>query len=184
MREWSDIIGFEGHYQVSECGDIKSLNRTFHNNGGETVVVEKILKQQKDKKGYSVITLKANGVKKTFKVHRLVAIYFIKNPKNLPEVNHKDGNKSNNHKSNLEWCTTKKNIAHAFDIGLRKPPMLGKFGKDHNRSRKVSMHLKTGQFVKSFNSLTEASKYAKTSVGNISAVLNGIRKTAGGYVWK
>lgn len=184
MREWSDIKGFEGYYQASECGDIKSLDRTVHNNGCETKVVEKILKQQKDKKGYSVITLRANGLKKTFKVHRLVAIHFIDNPQNLPEVNHKDGNKSNNHKSNLEWCTTKGNISHAFENGLRTPPMLGKFGKEHNRSKRVSMYLKSGKFVKSFDSLTEASKYAETNVGNISSALNGIRKTAGGYVWK
>lgn len=95
---WKDIPGYEGLYQVSNTGEVKSLN---YRGSGET----KLLKQSTNKKGYKRVVLCKNRKKKNHCVHRLVAIAFIPNPDNLPIVNHIDECKSNNMVSNLEWCT-------------------------------------------------------------------------------
>lgn len=95
---WKDIPGYEGKYQVSNTGEVESLN---YNGTGKT----KSLKQSTDKKGYKHVRLFKNGKGKTYKVHRLVAMLFIPNPNNLPIINHKDENKTNNNVNNLEWCT-------------------------------------------------------------------------------
>ena len=103
MKEiWKDIEGFEGKYQISNLGRVKSLN--YRKTGKE-----KILKLTKDKKGYLRISLKNNKKLKGFKVHRLVAETFISNPDNLDQVNHKDENKQNNSIQNLEWCDNRYN---------------------------------------------------------------------------
>ena len=101
-RKWKDIPGYEGLYQVSNLGEIKSLN--YRNTGKE-----KILKLIKDKKGYFHVNLYKNGKLKNLQVHRLVAMAFIPNHNNYNQVNHKDENTSNNAVENLEWCTAKYN---------------------------------------------------------------------------
>ena len=102
MEEWKDIKGYEGVYQISSHGRVKSLN--FR---GTTK--SKILKQVTDKRGVKRITL--YKVKRaTYQVHRLVAMHFLENPNNLPDINHKDENPSNNNVNNLEWCDDKYNI--------------------------------------------------------------------------
>ena len=111
MKEnWKDIKGYEGIYQVSDKGRIKSLanNKTRK---------EKILKLRKDKNGYLEVNLHKDNKSITRKVHRLVAEAFISNPYNKPYINHKDCNPSNNNADNLEWCTQKENI----DYSLSKP---------------------------------------------------------------
>ena len=90
--------------------------------------------------GYKMITLKKDKTQKCFSIHRLLAMHFIPNPNNLPQVNHKDGNKLNNELSNLEWCTMSYNIQHMYDTGLKTYKPLhykGKFGIEHNRSKSV-----------------------------------------------
>ena len=111
---WKPIKDYEGIYEVSNYGRVKSLERVIYNSGtknGLYTIHEKIIKQRINKKrhGYCELSLHKNGKEKRFKVHRLVAEAFIPNPNNLPEVNHIDGNKENNHASNLEWCTSKEN---------------------------------------------------------------------------
>ena len=86
----------------------------------------KILKPVLQKNGYLTVSLNKNGKSKTVHIHRLVAETFLTNPDKLPEVNHKDGNKLNNCVENLEWCTSKENVQHSLEIGLRK------FGKKFN----------------------------------------------------
>ena len=116
---WKDIKGYEGYYQISNCGRVKSLERTaIAKCNSIRRVPEKILSICNDKDGYNIITLTKNSKKKTFKIHRLISQYFIRNPKNKPEVNHKDGNKQNNNINNLEWATESENTTHAHKIGL------------------------------------------------------------------
>ena len=108
-----DIEGYEGLYQISNLGNVKSFKSVSKN---------KILKPVL-RKGYATVILRKNKVNKIHSIHRLLATAFISNSDNLPEVNHIDGNKLNNNLSNLEWCTHLENMRHAFNSGLveRKP---------------------------------------------------------------
>lgn len=113
-------------YTISESGVITSYKYK----------TPKVLKQTPDGKGYKCVALRSDGKYLNKRVHQLVAITFLENPLNLPQVNHKDANKSNNHRSNLEWCTSKENIKHAFDLDLvgRKK---GVESHMYNKGRKV-----------------------------------------------
>lgn len=119
-EEWKPIKGYEGLYEISNFGRVKSLVGW---NGHKYVKREKILapyKQQTNPNySRSVVKLKKNGKGKEFKVHRLVAKAFIPNPKNYKVINHKDGNPLNNKVNNLEWCTQKMNIKHALENELK-----------------------------------------------------------------
>jgi hypothetical protein len=107
MEIWKDIKGYEGLYQVSNLGRVKSL-------GNSKSKKEKILKPFKRGRGYLTVKLFNNNKKKQIFIHRLVAETFIDNPDNLPQVNHKDENKQNNLLDNLEWCTNKDNARYSF----------------------------------------------------------------------
>ena len=122
-----DIKGYEGYYQISNFGKVKSVSR-FQS------TTERILKQEFDKKGYKRVRLSINNKSKKFQVHRLVAIAFIDNPYNKPEINHKDGITFNNCFLNLEWCTHSENMKHAFKIGLQSFK-----GEKNNQSKLVCL---------------------------------------------
>lgn len=112
---WRDILDYEGLYQISNLGNIKSL--IF-----KTKVREKILIPFYVGKGYLAITLCKNKIKNKFLVHRLVAFQFIENPDNKPDVNHKKGIKNDNRACQLEWCTKSENSIHSFLNKLNIPP--------------------------------------------------------------
>ena len=116
MKEeiWKDIEGFEGLYQVSSFGNIKSLPRKG------TVCFPKILKPGRDSNGYLFVTLSRNNVRKHCSIHVLVAKAFIPNPENKPTVNHEDGDKTRNVPENLTWATYKEQLEHSLRTGLRK----------------------------------------------------------------
>lgn len=109
---WKDIEGYEGYYQISNLGRVKSFHKSK---------VGVILKQSTGTFGYIFIELNLRGCAKKFLIHRLVAFSFLHNTQNKKEVNHIDGDKSNNHVSNLEWVTSSENQIHAFNTGLQKP---------------------------------------------------------------
>ena len=137
MKEiWKDISGYEGLYQVSNLGDVRSLN---YRRNGEL----KLLKQATNKQGYKQISLYKNGKIKTYKVHRLVAIAFIPNPNNLPVVNHKDENPSNNNVNNLEWCTVAYNNTYGTRTKRASESIRGEnhplYGKHHSKETKKKM---------------------------------------------
>ena len=117
MEEWRYIEGYEGLYQVSNEGRIKSLNREIvYKDGRKKILPEKILHNFLSDLGYYHVMLSKNGIPKRYKVHRLVAKAFIPNPNDLPIINHKDENPKNNTVENLEWCTQDYNIHYGTMI--------------------------------------------------------------------
>ena len=117
---WKDIEGYEGLYQVSNYGRVRSLDRYVkQNHNTKQLKKGKIIKQQKGHKGYLILSLCKDKKRKTFKVHRLVAQAFIPNLENKPQVNHINGDKTDNRIENLEWATNGENGLHAYKNGLR-----------------------------------------------------------------
>jgi len=143
------IADFPGYY-VTDRGDIYSSNYA------KTGRIKKLTISKK-RNGYFGISLGAHNYKL---VHRLVAETFIPNPKGFSQVNHKNGDKTDNRVENLEWCSAKENIRHSYDV-LHRPapphPTLGKFGKDNPLSKAV-LQIKNGRVVKKFDGITEAER--------------------------
>ena len=113
-EEWKDIKGFEGWYQVSNLGQVRSVERQINNNGTLQTYKSHILKQSITNKGYYYVVLYKNSKGYHKNIHRLIAEHFIDNLNNLPCVNHIDGDKKNNSLSNLEWCSHQYNIQHTY----------------------------------------------------------------------
>ena len=161
---WKDKKYYEGRYQVSNCGRVKSLKR-------KNVLKEKILKPYVDKDGY--LTVMLNNPRKTFLVHRLVAEAFIPNPDNLPCVNHKDENKQNNVVINLEWCDVKYN--NEYNNGQKRRAI--------KRLKPILQYTLDGEFVREWESAKQAEKEGGFSSAHICDVLKGKRKTHKGFRW-
>lgn len=115
---WKDIKDYEGLYQISNYGNVKSLPKERHNRRGVYIQKEKLLSLTNTSTGYKKVELVKDGKRKGFKVHRLVAQAFIPNPDEKPQVNHIDGDKTNNYVDNLEWATASENSIHAYNTGL------------------------------------------------------------------
>ena len=157
MEEWRDIKGYKGKYQVSNTGNVKSLN---YNNTGK----EKIMKPQDNGDGYLFVQLCKDGKVKNCRINRLVAQAFLPNPNNLPEVNHKDENSKNNNVENLEWCSRQYNV-------------------DYSLSKAVIGIDKVSGLILEFPSTREAERQTGISKGNICGCLKARQKSAGGYYW-
>lgn len=128
--------------------------------------------------GYLYLRVKPCG--KLYKVHRLVAMAFIPNPENKPQVNHIDGNKSNNHYKNLEWCSVKENIVHAWKTGLNK----ARYGKDSKHKTPVNQYDIDGKFIASYNTTKEAAQAVGVHPNAITNAINGWSVSAGGFIWQ
>lgn len=115
---WKSVKGYEGIYEVSNSGYVRSLDHYPIGRNGNGIQKGRILKTSVSSKGYLQCSLSLEKKRFHTGVHRLVAIAFIENPNNLPQVNHKDGNKLNNNDWNLEWCTNSENQIHAVENGL------------------------------------------------------------------
>ena len=157
---WRDIEGFEGLYQVSDQGRVKSFKWNK----------ERFLKPSMDKDGYLLVTLCAGGKPKTLKVHRLVCEAFHENPDNKPQVNHINEDKVDNRACNLEWCTCKQNVNHG--------------SRNERVSKPVGQYSLDGKLIKLWPSTMEAERQAGFNHGNISQVANGKYKQAYGCIWK
>lgn len=150
-----DVVGYEGLYAVTSCGKVWSYYS------------KKFLKQRVTKNGYLYVILYKDNEIKNYNVHRLVAEAYIPNPDNLPQVNHKDENKTNNCLQNLEWCDAKYNINYGTKIDRQKKPIL--------------QYTLDGEFLREWSSATDVGREVRR---NICHCLNGKTKTAYNYIWK
>lgn len=173
---WKDIEGYEGLYQVSSLGNIRSLDR---------YVKHKLIKGRNMRLkvccGYLRVGLRQVNIgQKTFLIHRLVAQAFIPNPDKLPQVNHKDENKENNCVDNLEWCTATYNI----NYGTRNKKC-GDWQKQNSKLKKaICQYTLDGQFVAEFPSISEAERQLGLFSGSIIKSCKAQTKSAGGYIWR
>ena len=165
---WKDVKNYEGLYQISNLGNVKRISSG------------KRLKPY-NRKGYIRVALSKDDTTKHIDIHRLVAQAFIPNPENKPEVNHIDGDKSNNEVSNLEWCTRKENMNHAKNTGLWK--MTDDMKKGLDQSKRTYQYDLNYNFIQSLESAEEASRQLHINTGNLHSCCEGKRKTAGGYIW-
>lgn len=176
---WRDIKEYEGLYQISNLGRVKSLERVSkHTKGYMVHYKEKILTPTSEKNGYARVILTKNGTSKCthHSVHRLVAKAFLPNPKNLPEVNHIDEDKINNCVDNLEWCTHKYNS----NYGMRNKK-LSEAKHNNTYNTKQVLCVETGII---YDSAHEANRQTNINLTNICRVCRGERHIAGGYHWK
>ncbi len=164
---WKDIKGYEGLYQVSNLGRVRSLDHIYITKCGKRMLVKgQMKKPSSDNDGYMFVLLRRNGKQKRCAIHRLVAKAFITNQYNKPEVNHIDAVKSNNRVDNLEWVTGKENIQHAMDKGLMT---------------KGTLIIMDGKIV--FSSITKCAKHLGVDNHEIRRALNGEYKTVHGHVF-
>lgn len=175
---WKDIDGYDGTYQVSNLGNVRSLDRVVvDKNGRKMHYSGKIMKQNKTVDGYPNITIgtRNKNNKKTIATHRLVAETFIPNPLNLPQVNHKDEDITNNVWTNLEWCDNEYNVNYGTGNQKRR--------NNSPKNKKIIQLTLNGDFVTEWQSLREAERYGFNH-GNISQCLTGRRDTYKGFIWK
>lgn len=163
---WKPVVGYEGHYQVSNWGRVKSIK---FGKG-------RILKPTTNLYGYLFVKLCKDGKVKPFTVHRLVAEAFLPNPDNLPQVNHKDENKQNNIVSNLEWCSAQYNNTYGTRIErVAEKTTNGKCSKP------VLQYTLEGNFIKEWKSVAEC---RRNGFRHVDDVCRGERKSCSGYIWK
>lgn len=173
VDEWRPVVGYEGLYEVSNKGVVRSLDRTINNHPypGKVLAIKYL-------KGYAAVHLCDYQHRVKHKtIHRIVAEAFIPNPNNLPEVNHKDENQKNNSVENLEWCTQIYNVRYGTGIERRSSC----------KRKPIAKYTKSGEFVASYISVTEASKSlckGRKGTALISTAARGLRQSAYGYIWR
>lgn len=177
MEIWKDIVGYNGLYQISNYGRVKS----FHNNS------VRILKPKTNNKGYKWVVLNLNKNTENCLIHRLVAKHFIENPNNHKIINHIDENPANNNVSNLEWCTQSENVKKStkFRNYYKENKILcnPKNSKHKDTSNKVKQ-IYNGNVVKIFNNSLEVKRSLGLDQSFILSVCRNKRKSAYGYQWQ
>lgn len=172
---WKDIEGYEGSYQVSNLGRVRTLDRIVTDKLGRARTFKGCVKRfYKKPNGYYSVNLSKDGEDESRYVHRLVAETFIPNPYNLPQVNHKDEDKTNNRAENLEWCTSIYNVTYN-NVAYRKAEPLRK---------KVRQSLPDGTWIATYASAMEAARQTGLAQSHISDVCRGEKEFAYGYRWE
>lgn len=171
---WKDVKGFEGLYQVSNFGRVKSLERVVRDNRGYRTVRERIL-QNVLSRGRNVVGFVINGRTKKIYVYRLVAEAFIPNPNDYKFVNHIDENPSNDRVDNLEWCTPKHNCNH----GTRNKRISNSLKK-----KRVSQFSINGTLINTYEGINIAAKETNSNCAKISLCCKNKRKSHNGFIWK
>jgi len=167
---WKDIEGYEGSYQVSNLGRVKSLNRVVKSFGETTRKHNgRIMTPTIRSGGYFNLFLCRKSVCKIYKVHRIVAKAFCEGYKEELQVNHIDGDKLNNRSDNLEWCTAKQNSIHAFATGLNK----GKKGEEHGNNRLTELEVRKIKANEDKLTVRKLAKKFNVSEGAVNGILRG-----------
>lgn len=178
---WKDIVGYEGLYQISNFGRVKSLERWVTAKFGRTkeyskqLIKEKIRKISYNQNGYALVVLAKQGHNKTYLLHRLVAAAFVENPNNLTIVNHKDENPHNNRWDNLEWCDYTYNNTYR-DIHLRR--------NQDNVARKIIQYDLDMHEIKRWDIASDAAKFYNIALPNIFKCCKGERTHCAGFKWR
>ena len=173
LEKWRPVVGYEGLYEVSNLGRVKSLPRKGTKGGI-------LIPSYSNSKHYAHVPLTKNMKHKTASLHRIVAMAWIPNPENKPQVNHKNGIKSDNRVENLEWMTNLENMRHAIANGLNSAAPIGAI---ESRKRGVLQKL-DGEIVAMYRSIIDAERITGTQSRNITKVCQGKRKNAGGFQWE
>lgn len=171
METWKPIKGFEGFYEVSDLGNVRSLN--YHNCG-----IVKNLTPTIDKYGYLRVCLSKDDSQFNRCVHRLVALAFLDNPDGLPQINHINEDKTDNRLCNLEWCTCKYNNNH----GTRNK-RVSENKRNTNCKRVLQLDL-NGNLIREWDSLHEINRQLGFDTAHISKVCKGLKKTGYGFMWR
>lgn len=159
--------------EASNLGNIRTKDHwTTDKNGNKRLYKGHVLKQQHDRHGYMQVISSMNGKKFFLSVHRVIATCFVPNPNNLPEVNHKDNNPTNNRWDNLEWCTRQYNIDYKKNFGTSAAELFGK--------PVFAVDLNTGKVLR-FETQSEAARKLNVNIGNLNSVVKGKKNSAGGY---
>lgn len=183
---WKPVVGYEGLYEVSSIGLIRTIRReyTTGGNGRYTIMEQMYMTLKVDDDGYYYIGLRKNGVRSYKRVSRLVCEAFHDNPENKPFVNHIDGIKKNNEPYNLEWSTISENELHSYRVLGKKPQIngLGKIGSLNVASKPLYQYDMTGNLVKIWESTNMAISYGFDKKG-VYSVIKGKFKQHRGFIW-
>ena len=165
IEVWKDIPKFEGLYQASNLGRIKSLPKLVNNRFKDISKAERILKPSKGKNGYLRVVLMKDGIKKYCLVHRLIAKTFLPNNLKLEQVNHKNEIKTDNRVENLEWCTVS-------------------YNKRYSVAKKIEQYDLDGKYIKTWNCIRDVEEELNIKNNNLDHCLKKRNKTAGGFIWR
>lgn len=177
-EEWTDIKGFEGYYQISNYGRVKSVGRTYKAGYLTIHRADFILKLSMSKQSYLRAHLLKDRRRYIMSVHRLVAFHFLDNSNCYPIVNHKNENPKNNRVENLEWCTAKYNA----NYGSAKKRRVANFIS--NNSKSICQYDKNGVLIKEYSSIKNVTNKTGFDRHSISSVCNGRHYTGYGYIWR
>lgn len=153
---WKDVTGWEGYYQVSNLGNVRSRDRWVENRGTSRFLAGKLMVPVKSTDGYLMVKFTRNNKATTYRIHRLVAEAFIENPDGLPEVNHLDCDRKNNIFTNLEWSTHAENVGHSRDKGHYKH-----YGADNQNAHVVLMCDRDHNEIRRFGWIRGCAEYLK-----------------------
>lgn len=167
METWKDVPGFEGLYQVSDLGRIKSFKKSKKFKSP----MEYILTPSLTNSGYCIVTLYGENTRRKFLVHRLVATVFLPNPHNLPQINHKDENKTNNSVKNLEWCTAEYNNAYGT----------ARIRSIDTKSTPIAQKTYDGKTIAVYRSTRIASEILGINIGTLRSAIQSHSQCRGHY---